>query len=163
MKSLDPLDLQILEELQNDARISMAELGRRIGLSTPAAADRVKKMEESQVILGYHARIQPEKLGLATQAFVKVIVAGDRLKVFQSLVLAVPEVLECHRVTGNESFVLHVAVENAAHLERVIDSLMPYVSTNTSMILASPVTWRAIKAPTEEPKLTRRPHGMSHK
>jgi len=163
LKDLDSLDLLILEELQNDARISTAELGRRIGLSTPATAERVRKMEESETILGYHARVQPEKLGLTSQAFVKVIVAGDRLKAFQHLVLAVPEVLECHRVTGNESFILHVAVENAAHLERVIDSLMPYVSTNTSMILASPVTWRAIKRPTVGPKRTRRPNGLSHR
>jgi Lrp/AsnC family leucine-responsive transcriptional regulator len=149
MKSLDFFDLQLLEELQTDARVSMAELGRRIGLSTPATAERVRKMEESQVILGYHARVNPEKVGLTTQAFVKVIVAGDRLKSFHNLVLTVPEVLECHRVTGSESFILHVAVRNAAHLERVIDSLMPYVSTNTSMILASPVTWRSINPPKE--------------
>jgi len=133
----------------------MAELGRRIGLSTPATAERVRKLEESNVILGYHARVRPEEVGLTTQALVKVIVAGDRLKTFQNLVLALPEALKCHRVTGNESFILHVAVKNAAHLERVIDSLMPYVSTNTSMILASPVTWRPIKPPTEEPKHAR--------
>lgn len=140
LPKLDGIDRSILEELQADARLSFAELGRRVGLSTPSAAERVRKLEESGVILGYHAHISPQKVGLAMGAFVKISVAGERLVRFANLVRKVPEVLECHRVTGQESFLLQVAVEDAAHLERVIDSLMPYVATNTSIILASPIT-----------------------
>ncbi len=142
---LDAIDAQILEELQADARIAYAELGRRVGLSTPSTAERVRKLEEAGVILGYHAHVSPQKVGLAMGAFVKISVAGERLVRFANLVRKVPEVLECHRVTGQESFLLEVAVENAAHLERVIDSLMPYVATNTSIILASPITRGAVR------------------
>ena len=142
---LDAIDHRLLEELQRDARLPFAELGRRIGLSTPSVSERVKKMEESGVIAGYHAEVRPEKVGLLMTAFVKVSVAGDRLTRFAKLVTEVPEVLECHRVTGNESYIIHVAVEDAAHLEEVIDSLMPYVSTNTSMIMASPISWSPVR------------------
>ncbi len=142
---LDEIDLQILEELQHNARLPFAELGRRVGLSTPSAAERVHKLEESGVILGYHAEVRPEKIGLAMTAFVKVSVAGDCLSRFAELVTRVPEVIECHRVTGAESYILQVAVEGAQHLSEVIDSLMPYVSTNTSMILDSPVSWSPLR------------------
>ncbi len=142
---LDAIDFRILDELQHNARIPFAELGRRVGLSTPSTAERVHKLEESGVIVGYHAEVRPDKIGLAMTAFVKVSVAGDGLSRFAELVTRVPEVIECHRVTGSESFILQVAVEGAEHLTQVIDSLMPYVSTNTSMILASPISWNPLR------------------
>jgi Lrp/AsnC family leucine-responsive transcriptional regulator len=142
---LDAIDFRILDELQRNARIPFAELGRRLALSTPSAAERVHKLEEAGVIVGYHAQVCPEKIGLTMAAFVKVSVAGDCLARFAELVIRVPEVIECHRVTGAESYILHVAVEGAQHLEQVIDSLMPYVSTNTSMILASPISWSPLR------------------
>lgn len=143
--ALDQIDFRILDELQQNARIPFAELGRRVGLSTPSAAERVHKLEESGVIVGYHAQIQPEKIGLTMTAFVKVSVAGDCLSRFSEIVTQVPEVIECHRVTGAESFILHVAVEGSLHLQQVIDSLMPYVSTNTSIILGSPISWNPLR------------------
>jgi len=143
-ETLDAIDLTLIEELQMNARIPFAELGRRAGLSTPAVIERVRRLEESGVILRYSAAIDPAKLGLTVRAFVKIVIAGDRLSNFAHLVRNVPEILECHRVTGSESFIVQVAVRDMNHLERVIDSLMPYVSTNTSMVLASPVTWNAI-------------------
>ncbi len=142
---LDPIDFRILDELQLNARIPFAELGRRVGLSTPSTAERVHKLEESGVIVGYHAEVRPEKIGLTMTAFVKVSVAGDCLTRFAEIVTGVPEVIECHRVTGAESYILHVAVEGTLHLQQVIDSLMPYVSTNTSMILASPISWNPLR------------------
>jgi Lrp/AsnC family leucine-responsive transcriptional regulator len=146
---MDSIDFRLLEELQLDARLSYAELGRRVGLSTPAAADRIRKMEDGGVISGYHAHVCPEEIGLLMRAFVKVGVAGEQLGRFATLVTKIPEVLECHRVTGAESYILYVAVAHAAHLEAVIDSLMPYVSTNTSIVLASPVTWSALRPPAQ--------------
>lgn len=144
-KGFDPVDLNILEELQMDARVPFAELGRRIGLSTPSITERVRKLEDSGTIVGYHAEIRPEKAGLSMGAFIKVSIAGDRLGQFGELAKRIPEVLSCHRVTGAESYILHVAVENAAHLESMIDSLMPYTATNTSIILASPITWAPLR------------------
>lgn len=142
---LDNIDCEILTELQKNARVPFAELGRRVGLSTPAAIERVRRMEESGIIVGYRAAIDPAKVGLPVRAFVKVTVAGDKLAKFAAIVSELPEVLECHRVTGAESYILQIAVRDVRHMETVIDSMMPYVATNTSMILASPVPWREIQ------------------
>jgi Lrp/AsnC family transcriptional regulator, leucine-responsive regulatory protein len=141
---IDDIDCDILAELQVNARISFAELGRRVGLSTPAVIERVRQLEEKQVILGFRALVDPAKVGLPVRAFVKVTVAGDKLTRFSALVRKLTEVLECHRVTGAESFMVQVAVRDVTHMEAVIDSMMPYVATNTSMILASPVPWNSI-------------------
>lgn len=142
--SIDDIDCEILAELQANARIAFAELGRRVGLSTPAVIERVRRLEDSQVIMGYRAVVDPAKVGLPVRAFVKVTVAGDKLQKFASLVRNLPEVLECHRVTGAESFMVQIAVRDVRHMEQLIDSMMPYVATNTSMILTSPVPWNSI-------------------
>jgi Lrp/AsnC family leucine-responsive transcriptional regulator len=141
---IDDIDCEILAELQANARIAFAELGRRVGLSTPAVIERVRRLEENQVILGYRAMVDPARVGLPVRAFVKVTIAGDKLAKFSALVKTLPEVLECHRVTGAESFMAQVAVRDVGHMEKVIDKMMPYVATNTSMILASPVPWNSI-------------------
>lgn len=142
--AIDEIDSAILEVLQTNARIAFAELGRRVGLSTPAVIERVHRLEESGVILGYRAMVDPAKVGLPVRAFIKVTIAGDKLQKFSALARTLPEVLECHRVTGAESFMVQVAVRDVRHMEEVIDSMMPYVATNTSMILASPVPWNTI-------------------
>lgn len=142
--TLDEIDCSILAELQQNARIAFAALGRRVKLSTPAVIERVRRLEESGVIVGYRACIDPARVGLPVHAFVKVTVAGDRLVSFTKVVKGLPEVLECHRVTGAESFLVQVAVRDTMHLENVIDAMMPYVATNTSMILASPVPWNSV-------------------
>jgi Lrp/AsnC family leucine-responsive transcriptional regulator len=141
---IDDIDCEILAELQDNARIAFAELGRRVGLSTPAVIERVRRLEEKQVIVGYRTLVDPSKVGLPVRAFVKVTVAGDKLAKFSALVRKLPEVLQCHRVTGAESFMVQIAVRDMTHMEEAIDSMMPYVATNTSMILASPVPWNSI-------------------
>ena len=144
LSQIDDIDCQILAELQSNARVAFAELGRRVGLSTPAVIERVHRLEETNVILGYRAHVDPARVGLPVRAFVKVTVAGDKLASFAALVRKLPEVLECHRVTGAESFMVQVAVRDVTHMEEVIDAMMPYVATNTSMILASPVRWNSV-------------------
>lgn len=158
---IDEIDCEILAELQTNARIPFAELGRRVGLSTPAVIERVHRLEENHVILGYRTLVDPARVGLPVRAFVKVTVAGDRLTKFAALVRNLPEVLECHRVTGAESFMVQVAVRDVAHMEEVIDAMMPYVATNTSMILASPVPWNKILPAVRyaQKSLTRKPSG----
>jgi Lrp/AsnC family leucine-responsive transcriptional regulator len=141
---IDDIDCQILAELQANARVPFAELGRRVGLSTPAVIERVHRLEQNKVILGYRALVDPAKVGLPVRAFVKVTVAGDKLARFATVVRKLPEILECHRVTGAESFMVQVAVRDVTHMEAVIDAMMPYVATNTSMILASPVPWNSV-------------------
>jgi len=142
---LDALDWKILVELQQNARVPFAELGRRVGLSTPAVAERVRRLEDADVISGYRAEVNPAKVGFPVQAFIRVNVVGDALPKFVKKAIKCPEVLEVHRVTGAESFIIKVAVADHAHLEAVIDSLMPYVATTTSIILSSSLSWRCIE------------------
>ena len=137
--ALDRIDRSLLDELQHDARITYAELARRVHLSKPAVMERVRKLERSGIIRGYRAMLDPVKMGLHILAIVKVIVAGDRLLSFAKSTHNIPEVMECHRVTGSESFIVQVVVRDMNHLETVIDAMMPYVSTNTSIVLNSPV------------------------
>lgn len=141
---LDKRARKILKELQADARLSYAELGRRAGLSTPAAAERVRRLEEAGVIEGYEARINPRALGLDVTAFVRVRITGAETLARRLTKLASesPEVLECHRCTGDESFILKVRVESVRHLERLIDRLTPFGMTSTALVLSSPVERR---------------------
>jgi len=139
---LDDIGWKIVVELQQDARIPFAELGRRVGLSTPAVAERVRRLEDAGIIVGYHAEVDHSKLGFPLLAFVRVNVLGHELSRFTKKADERPEVLEVHRVTGAESFIIKVAVRDQAHLEKVIDSLMPYVATTTSMVLSSSLTWK---------------------
>lgn len=141
---LDAIDVAILATLQKNARISFAELGRSIRLSTPATIDRVHRLEDAAIITGYHAQVTPSAVGLPLAAIIRVTIEGDRLARFAKQVSTIAEVLECHRITGAESYILRVAVRDTEHLEQVVDSLMPYVSTNTSLVLASPVPWREV-------------------
>jgi Lrp/AsnC family leucine-responsive transcriptional regulator len=140
---LDGLAWKILAELQADARLSYAELGRRVGLSTPAAAERVRKLEDAGVIQGYTALLDPERLGLGVGAFIRIRHGGAEAlaKKLTAAAAKMPEVVECHRCTGDESFILKVRVESVRHLQGLIDQLTPYGMTSTSLILSSPVEW----------------------
>lgn len=144
---LDDIGWKILAELQQNARIPFAELGRAVGLSTPAVTERVHKMEDAGIIVGYRAQIDPAKVGLSMLAFVNVKVGGENLVRFMELAATHPEVLECHRVTGAESFLLKVAVSDVVHMERLLDALMPYVATTTSMVLSTALAWGNIAKP----------------
>lgn len=144
---LDDIGWKILNELQQNARISLTELGRRVGLSTPAATERIRKMEEAGIILGYRAQIDPARVGLPILAFINIKVGGENLVHFMQLAANHPEVLECHRVTGAESFLIKAAVSSVSHLERLLDALMPYVATTTSMVLSTALAWGNIVKP----------------
>ena len=138
---LDESGWKILGQLQQNARLPYAELGRIVGLSTPAVTERVRKMEEAGIILGYRVHIDPAKVGLPILAFVNVKVGGENLTRFVELAAKHPEVLECHRVTGADSFLVKIAVADVSHLERLLDSLMPYVATTTQMVLSTALAW----------------------
>ena len=152
---LDAIDCNLLAELQANARISFAELSRKVSLSTPAVIERVKRLEEAGVIVGYHAHVEPSAVGRSVQAFVKLSVAGDKLLKFAQAVKKIEEVLECYRVTGVESFLILVAVRDTAHLQTVIDLMMPYVSTNTSIILDVQVRWNPVIPEVRQTKRSR--------
>jgi Lrp/AsnC family leucine-responsive transcriptional regulator len=135
--ALDRTGWQILEELQQDGRISFAELGRRVGLTLPAVAERVRKMEDAGIITGFYAEVDPAKIGLPIAAFIRISVVGDVFARVAKAVRDMPEVLECHRGTGADSFTLKVAVESVQHLESLIDRLTPFGTTSTSIVLST--------------------------
>ncbi|MEZ5424736.1 MAG: Lrp/AsnC family transcriptional regulator [Pyrinomonadaceae bacterium] len=146
---IDEIDWKILVELQADARTSYAELGRRIGLTTPAIIERVRKLEDAGVITGYRAEIDTAKVGLPVTAFIRMSITGVDYSHIIEVARESNEVLECHRGTGGDSFILKVAVASIEHLQSVIDKLTPYGITTTSIVLSSPVTGRVLN-PTGE-------------
>jgi Lrp/AsnC family transcriptional regulator, leucine-responsive regulatory protein len=150
-KPLDAIGWKILEELQEDGRLTFTELGRRVGLSTPAAAERVRQLEATGVIRGFRAEVDLAKVGLPILAVVRMSVMGDVLARITAIAQDLPEVLECHRGTGADSFIMKVAVASVEHLERLIDRLTPFGSTSTSIVLSSPVTRRTVTAPSRTP------------
>jgi Lrp/AsnC family leucine-responsive transcriptional regulator len=137
-KQLDPIGLRIIDELQRNARLPFTELGRRVGLSTPAAMERVRKLDEANVILGYRARINQALIGYSIHAFITPDnVHGPTLPKLGRITKALPEVLECHRLTGEKSFILRVVAASISDLERIIDRLSPIVATSTSLVLST--------------------------
>jgi len=149
-KLLDQIGWKLLHELQVNGRLSYAELGRRVGLTTPAVVERVKRMEEAGIIVGYHADIDPMKVGMPITAFIRMSVVGDVFARITAAVKNSPEVVECHRGTGAYSFIMKVHVRSVEHLEALIDRLTPFGTTSTSIVLSSPVQRREIERSDEQ-------------
>ena len=145
---LDAIAWKILEALQHNARLSFAELGRKVGLSTPAAAERVRRLEEAGVITGYHAQIDVAKLGMPIRVLVRLTIHGGDLQVSRTVtaIKEMTEVSRCHRITGAESFVIEADVVSIRHLEALIDRLSSLGATSTSTVLSSPVKRREYHA-----------------
>lgn len=142
---IDQIDWKILKEMQENARITFAELGRRINLTTPAVIERIRKLEDRGVITGYRAEIDAAKIGLPITAFIRMSISGvDYSKIIEAAEKSA-EVLECHRATGGDSFILKVAVADVEHLQNLIDNFTPYGITTTSIVLSSPIKSRVIE------------------
>lgn len=142
---IDEIDRKILTELQVNARVSFAELGRRVGLTTPAIIERVRKLEDAGIITGYRADIDTSKVGLPITAFVRMSITGVDYSHIIRVVEESNEVLECHRGTGGDSFIMKVALRSVGHLQQVINRLTPYGITTTTIVLSSPVERRVIE------------------
>jgi Lrp/AsnC family transcriptional regulator, leucine-responsive regulatory protein len=153
-KLLDATGRHILRELQENARITFSELGRRVKLTPPAVAERVRRLEEAGVITRYRAEVDRERLGLPVTAFIRITATGSACARLGLEIKDLPEVLECHRVTGEEAFIAKVAVRSVEHLEHLIDRLMTYGETITSIVLSAPVTHRVIEATAPERRNT---------
>ena len=139
---IDDIDRNILAVLQSNARTSYAELGRRVGLTTPAVIERVRKLEDSGVVTGYRVEIDSAKVGLPITAFVRMSITGVDYSHIIEVAQSSLEVLECHRGTGGDSFIMKVAVASVEHLQELIDRLTPYGITTTTIVLSSPVKKR---------------------
>src|SRR3954469_3788298 len=143
---LDRTNLQLLAELQADARVSQAELGRRVGLSAPAVAERLAPLEREEGITGYPAEVSPAALGYAFGAVLRIRPAPRQIPKVADIARETPEVVECHRVTGEDCFWMKLHVRSVEHLEQVIDRFTPYGQTTTSIIQSSPVPRRVLSA-----------------
>jgi len=131
---LDATNLRILEELQADARLSMAELGRRVSLSPPAVAERVQRLERAGVITGYRAELDPRTLGYQVAAVVRVRPAMGRLHKIPEIARDSPEVVECHRITGEDCYLMHLRLRSIDELEAVLDRFALDGQTTTSIV-----------------------------
>jgi Lrp/AsnC family leucine-responsive transcriptional regulator len=145
--SLDSTDHSLLEELQRDARLSRAELGRRVGLSPPAVGERLTRLTDAGVIRGFRAEIDPRAVGYALSVIVRVRPAPRQLAAVAELAQKTPEVVECHRITGEDCFFVKAHVKSVEHLEEVIDQFAAYGQTTTSVMQTSPVPLRPLELP----------------
>jgi Lrp/AsnC family leucine-responsive transcriptional regulator len=141
---LDETNLRLLAELQDDARLSLAELGRRVGLSSPAVAERLQRLERDRVITGYHATVDPRAVGYALSAVVLLRPAPGQLHNVVDLAAATPEVVECRRITGDDCFVMTMHLRDVVHLEEVIDRFIVLGQTTTSIVQSAPVPGRGL-------------------
>ena len=146
-QQLDATNRQLIAALQADARLSLAELGRRVGLTAPAVGERLGRLEEAGVIRGYHADIDPRALGYDLSVILRIRPAARMITKVAELAQRTPEVTECHRVTGDDCFIMRLHVRDVLHLEELIDTFVPYGQTTTSIMQSSPVPGRGPAVP----------------
>jgi Lrp/AsnC family transcriptional regulator, leucine-responsive regulatory protein len=140
----DDVDRRLLAELQGDARLSFAELGRRVGLSSPAVAERLTRLEETGAITGYRADLDPRALGFTLGVIIRIRPAPRELRKVAELAQRTPEVVECHRITGEDCYFMKAYVRDVEHLEEVIDQFAVYGQTTSSVMQTSPVPARGV-------------------
>ena len=138
-KLLDRIGRNILAALQQNARTPLSRIGQKVGLSAPAVAERVKKLEEAGVITGYHARIDPAALGRSVSAFIQLTTDARHYPAVKRLAADLPQINACHHISGDASFILHVRVDDVAALETVVARLSPFGQTRTAIVLSTPV------------------------
>ena len=144
---LDTIDRQIISELVADGRVPLAELGRRISLSPPATAERVRRLEQAGVITGYRAVIDPRALGYSLSAIVRVKPSAGQLRKIAELAAEIPQISECHRITGEDCFVMRVYLERLEDLDPLLDRFLAFGQTTTSLVQSSPVPPRGLPLP----------------
>jgi Lrp/AsnC family leucine-responsive transcriptional regulator len=143
----DPRNVEILRLLSEEPRLSASELARRVGLSAPAARERLARLEEAKVIAGYRLLVDPTALGYPIAAFIRVRPSPGQLGKIAELARATPEVVECHRVTGEDCFVLKAYLPALDDLDEVLDRFLAFGQTTTSLVQSTPVPPRALPLP----------------
>jgi Lrp/AsnC family leucine-responsive transcriptional regulator len=141
---VDQMDWALLRELQADARLSFSELSRRVHLSPPAVAERVRRLEESGVLTGYHAHVDLSRAGRDVVALIRMSCYGVSCILRDPAVARWPEILEIHRITGDACSMLKVATGSIETFERFIDRLARYGQPSSTMVLSSPLEWRPV-------------------
>jgi Lrp/AsnC family leucine-responsive transcriptional regulator len=146
--NLDEVDWQILSILQQSARISFKELGQQIGMTGTAIAERVRKLEDEGIIEGYTIKLNREKIGLPVMAFFKLRVNVEHCKRLRELAIALPEIIETHRVVGNEYYILKAVLPSMQHLEALMEKFLQLGSVEVSIVLSTPVADKSIQQQT---------------
>ena len=144
---LDATNVDILKALLDEPRLAMSELGRRIGMSAPAVTERVQRMQEAGVIRGARLDFDQAALGLGITAFVRVRPMPGQLQYIAELARTTPEIVECHRVTGEDCFIMKVLVGRVELLEAVLDEILRFGNTTSSIVQSTPVPLRAPPLP----------------
>jgi Lrp/AsnC family leucine-responsive transcriptional regulator len=144
-QKIDQFDQKILQLLQQDARISHAEIGRKVHLSQPAVSERIKRLEAAGVIRGYRADISPRALGYQITAMIRISTQQGRP--YAEYVAACPEIIDCYTVTGEDGAVMRVLATDVEHLQRIINELNAFGSTSTAIVLTTHVAGKPISVP----------------
>ena len=142
---LDRIDAAILRELCEDSRIPRAELARRVGLSAPSVADRVRRLEDVGIITGYGAQIDPARLGYGLTLLIRARPMPGEMQNMIEAIRATPQIVTCHRVSGDDCFVARAHVRDVAEMEAVIDRIVPFGATNSSIVQSTPVEERLVE------------------
>ncbi|TCO56755.1 Lrp/AsnC family transcriptional regulator [Actinocrispum wychmicini] len=144
---LDSVNLRLLAELHEDARMSMSELARRVGMSAPAVTERVQRMEAAGVITGFRMDVDPAALGMPVTALVRVRPGPGQLHKIARTARETPQVVECYRITGEDCFVLKVHSPTIGDLEGILDRFLLYGQTTSSIVVSTPVPTRPLPPP----------------
>jgi Lrp/AsnC family leucine-responsive transcriptional regulator len=143
-KLLDTVNRRLLQELNREPRITMSALARRVGMSAPAVSERIQRLERAGVITGYRVDISPAALGLPVTAFVRIRPTAGQLPKIAELARETPEISECHRISGEDCFLIKIHAAAIEDLEKTLDSFLAYGQTITSIVVATPVPPRPL-------------------
>jgi Lrp/AsnC family transcriptional regulator, leucine-responsive regulatory protein len=141
---LDDVNRRLLRELQADPRITMSELARRVGMSAPSVTERVQRLQRDGVITGFRVEVDPAQLGLPVAAFARIRPTAGQLPKIAKLAAELPEVSECHRITGEDCFLVKVHAASIPALEAVLDKFLVHGQTITSIVVSTPVPPRPL-------------------
>ena len=141
-QELDSVDVQLLYLLESDARISIADLARSLSMSAPSVSERLRRLEESGVIQGFTVTVNPKMLGYSLAFYIRIRPIPGQLSKVVALIAEIEEIVECDRITGDDCFIAKVYLRSTDELESILNKLIPYAQTNTSMIQSSPVKRR---------------------
>lgn len=143
----DGRNVKLLRLLRDDPRITISELARQIGMSAPAVRERVQRLEEAGVIRGYRLELDPQALGFPITAFVRIRPMPGKLTKIAELAQRLPQVVECHRVTGEDCFILRIHLDALEKLDTILDRFLAYGQTTTSLVQSTPVPLRGLPLP----------------
>ncbi|HEV2237597.1 MAG TPA: Lrp/AsnC family transcriptional regulator [Ktedonobacterales bacterium] len=144
---LDMVNRRILAELQREPRLGMSALGRRVGMSSPAVTERVRRLEEAGVIHGYRLELDAAALGLPITVYIRIRPNPGQLPRVAELARQIPQVVECHRVTGEDCFIVKAHIPAIDQLDRLLDRFLLHGATTTSIVQSSPVPLRPLPLP----------------